>query len=175
MTFAVAVVESEERKDEKPRVTVLQLISVPSVAVLLVASLFAAASLTFLDPLLGALFLHPRMPLMCVKRSVSVGCTTWNSCMRRACLERRAEARAWLICEQCCVCQVHICRRSLAGVSAWWGYALECVPSCTQSHPRLLGMQTQQLTSLSLLGWEAALPGYEHGCPIILCVKKGGC
>ena len=46
-------VESAERKDFKPRVTILQLIRVPSVCVLLIASLFAAASLTFLDPLLG--------------------------------------------------------------------------------------------------------------------------
>ena len=61
MTTAVAAVESEERKDSKPRVTILQLISVPSVAVLLVASLFAAASLTFLDPLLGELCLIPCM------------------------------------------------------------------------------------------------------------------
>ena len=48
--------ESEERKDTKPRVTIFQLISVPSVCVLLMASLFAAGSLTFLDPLLGELF-----------------------------------------------------------------------------------------------------------------------
>ncbi len=39
----------------KPRVTIFQLISVPSVSVLLIASLFAAGSLTFLDPLLGEL------------------------------------------------------------------------------------------------------------------------
>ena len=47
--------ESEECKDTKPRVTIFQLISVPSVSVLLIASLFAAGSLTFLDPLLGEL------------------------------------------------------------------------------------------------------------------------
>ena len=46
-------VESAERKDFKPRVTILQLLRVPSVCVLLIASLFAAGSLTFLDPLLG--------------------------------------------------------------------------------------------------------------------------
>lgn len=56
MSVAVSAVESVERKDTKPRVTVLQLISVPSVSVLLIASLFAAGSLTFLDPLLGELF-----------------------------------------------------------------------------------------------------------------------
>ena len=55
MTGASSAVEAEERKDEKPRVTVLQLITVPSVSVLLMASLFAAGSLTFLDPLLGDL------------------------------------------------------------------------------------------------------------------------
>ena len=54
-------VESAERKDFKPRVTILQLMRVPSVCVLLIASLFAAASLTFLDPLLGE-----QLKLLCV-------------------------------------------------------------------------------------------------------------
>ena len=29
---------------------------------------------------------------------------------------------------------------------AWWGCALECVPSCTQSHPRSPGTQTQEVS-----------------------------
>ena len=53
VTDAASAVDSVERKDTNPRVTILQLIRVPSVCVLLIASLFAAGSLTFLDPLLG--------------------------------------------------------------------------------------------------------------------------
>ena len=54
--LGACAVEHAERKDSQASVTILQLVKVPSVCVLLVASLFAAASLTFLDPLLGEHF-----------------------------------------------------------------------------------------------------------------------
>ena len=58
-SLSACAVESPERKDSEAPVTILQLVKVPSVCVLLIASLLAAASLTFLDPLLGE---HLRMP-----------------------------------------------------------------------------------------------------------------
>ena len=45
----------------------MQLVKVPSVCVLLIASLLAAASLTFLDPLLGKHLRMLSMPSSCVK------------------------------------------------------------------------------------------------------------
>ena len=72
--------ESPERKDSEAPVTILQLVKVPSVCVLLIASLLAAASLTFLDPLLGEhLGIPERYHLCWVKRFFNKLCKLHRS------------------------------------------------------------------------------------------------
>ena len=104
-------VESPERKDSEAPVTILQLVKVPSVCVLLIASLLAAASLTFLDPLLCEhLRILSALPISLFNKL----CKLHHSQMKHVvCL---IDITSLWFPRRCCLCQVLTCRRSTASV-----------------------------------------------------------